>query len=183
VTVGGGSEQRSGCSRFFPQSSQFLLNQSSNVFDASQYGAIFLNHDSQSIIQSGGTINGSNLTLYGVARFQECSENSGDYLDPRECQFYGTGIGYTVSYNFTALHSAVSESMLHSASVLAKWLNECIFIQPLFQVLGDEGIVRQALGRSAFTISAKVAPLKLTNFENSFAESAAATNLWFLIVL
>jgi hypothetical protein len=43
--------------------------------------------------------------------------------------------------------------------------------------------VRQALGRAAFKISATLAPLKITNFEDSFAESAAATNLWFLIVL
>ena len=103
----------------FVKSSEVLLNESTGVFQATQYGAIFLNHDTQSVIVSS---DGSNSTLFGATRSQECSNNPGDYLDPSECQLYGTGIGYTVAYNFTALHSAVSDNKRQYALVPSKQL-------------------------------------------------------------
>ncbi|CAB9510069.1 Retinal-specific ATP-binding cassette transporter [Seminavis robusta] len=134
------------------EASNFTLTQGISVQGASQYGGIFMNHDPSSITQSNES--------YGATLSQNCSNNLGDYVEESECDNYGTGIGYTVAYNFTALHAA-----------------------PLFQALADEGIIRKALGRTTFKITTTIAPLPITELENTFEESANATNLWFLIVL
>jgi hypothetical protein len=67
---------------------------------ASMYGGLFFMHDAASVTKSNFT--------YGETMSELCLNNTGDYMQESECDLYGTGIGYTVAYNYTALHSAVS---------------------------------------------------------------------------
>jgi len=50
--------------------------------------------------------------IYGDKVSELCSENPGEYLGDSQCDLYGPGIGYTISYNFTALHAAVSNRFI-----------------------------------------------------------------------
>ena len=70
----------------------------SNLSDASQYGAIFFSHELNSIINGG--------RLYGEHTVNQCRNFTGDYMQSDDCQRY-KGIGYVISYNFTALHVSV----------------------------------------------------------------------------
>lgn len=135
------------------------INESSHfIFDmldtspASQYGGIFFTHESGSTTQSGET--------YGEQVSGNCSADRGDYLSESECARYGTGTGYAIAYNFTALHVA-----------------------PLFQMLADQSIIRHALGEMTFKLSAVIHPLPITNIEESFGAADDAFVLWFLVVL
>lgn len=56
-------------------------------------------------------------------------------------------------------------------------------LQPIYQALADEAIIREALGLLSFKITATNAPLPITSREEGFNEAADATTLWFLIVL
>lgn len=121
-------------------------------FAASQYGGIFFTHSTNSTIESGA--------LYGDIISGICANNTGDYLKPSECENYGKGFGYTVSYNFTAFH-----------------------IAPLFQTLADEALIRQVPGHTDMKISAAIHPMPITKREDSFAKAGDAFVLWFLVVL
>jgi hypothetical protein len=55
-------------------------------------------------------------------------------------------------------------------------------LQPLFQALADQAIIRQAID-SAFKISPTIHPLPLTKKEANFGEADDAFSLWFLVVL
>ena len=83
---------------FFVQTSLFLLSRSFSL-TASMYGGLFFTHDMASVTKS-------NLS-FGETISELCANSTGDYMQESECDLYGTGIGYTVAYNFTALHSAV----------------------------------------------------------------------------
>ena len=77
----------------------FLLEQSADVFEASQYGGVFFNHEPDSTTESGA--------VYADIIQETCANNSEGYLGDTQCDLYGAGVGYTVAYNFTALHAAV----------------------------------------------------------------------------
>ena len=84
----------------------FLLQASQDVFEtatsfqASQYGALYFTHDGQSTTDSG--------TSYADLVVASCQGVDRDYVDESTCGKY-RGYGYIVSYNFTALHSSVSD--------------------------------------------------------------------------
>lgn len=134
------------------ESSIFVLDQSANVFEASQYGGIFFNYELNSTTKTG--------EAYADTVSESCANNSEGYLGNSQCGLYGSGSGYTVAYNFTALHAA-----------------------PIFQMLADQSIIRDALGLTSFQISATNAPLPITSREEGYGESSDAFTLWFLIVL
>jgi hypothetical protein len=71
---------------------------------ASQYGAIFFNHDRNSLVAG----NASN-EIYSDLASQQCANTTETYLENSECDRYGAGIGYTIAYNFSALHGTVGE--------------------------------------------------------------------------
>jgi hypothetical protein len=84
---------------FLPQASQGVFETSSS-FQASQYGALYFTHDSQSTADDGASYADSVVT--------SCKEVVRDYVDNSTCERY-RGYGYIVSYNFTALHASVSD--------------------------------------------------------------------------
>lgn len=75
----------------------------SDSFQASQYGALYYTHDGQSFTEDGET--------YGDFVVSSCEAVDRDYFDEAACERY-RGYGYVVSYNYTALHSSVSEASL-----------------------------------------------------------------------
>ena len=131
--------------------SSLALNASRNDYIASQYGAVWFSHEVNSILNDG--------SLYGNTTVEECLSNPGNYTSEAVCQRFG-GIGYTIQYNFTALHAS-----------------------PLFQGLADEALVRSSLGSDDFVATVTIDPLPITVKESGFAEAESLTALWMLMVV
>jgi len=131
------------------QASQALAA-TSNLYQASTYGAILFNHDGSSQVEN---------ETFAEAVKAECDATPVDHSYEGHCNHYG-GIGYTIQYNFTALHVA-----------------------PLYQSLADEAIVRHHTGNDAFQIRTTVAPFPITGVEDSFGKAEDAFAAWFLVVL
>ena len=125
------------------KSSHFIFNQTNqSLLDATLYGGLFFTHEADSIVTAtycreetdpNNTFvitndteidAGSNLVCYNetypYAEFAKnhCLAHTGDYMEPSECDRYGSGIGYTIAYNFSALHAAVSHKMLGKSAFL-----------------------------------------------------------------
>lgn len=133
--------------------SSFSLSDTADVYMASQYGALYFTHEDGSTFS--GTVN------YGDTVVDTCEESfeAEDYVVPDQCGRY-RGIGYVVSYNFTAFHSSL-----------------------LYQALADEAIVREALLDDDISISATIHPLPITQREEEFGAAEDAFSAWFLVVL
>jgi hypothetical protein len=129
------------------------------MFAASQYGALFFTHDKGSIVEGAGENYTDAVYAQCMANAAEQLPQSGPYLNSAECLNYG-GIGYTVRYNYTAIHAA-----------------------PLYQSLADEAIVREALDDDAFKIKVTIHPLPLTEIESGLGAAEDAFSAWFLIIL
>ncbi|GKY90545.1 hypothetical protein MPSEU_000028200 [Mayamaea pseudoterrestris] len=128
------------------------LSATADQFAASKYGAVFFAHEPGSTIDSGD--------FYNVTVLSHCSNASNDYASSDECSNLAGGFGYTIQYNFTALHSA-----------------------PLFQILADEALAREALDSPNVTIDCTIAPLPITKSESSNRDADDAFSAWFLVIL
>lgn len=106
--------------------------------------------------QSTVTETGENYGDYVVS---SCQGIERDYVDETTCERY-RGYGYVVSYNYTAVHSSL-----------------------LYQSLGDEALVREALGDDEFKISPVIHPLPRTAIEETYGAAEDAFTAWFLVVL
>ncbi len=131
----------------YQQTSSSLVN-TSMAFMASQYGAIHFSHDA-------GSANYYNLTI------ANCLDQAKKeiYLNASFCK-YLRGIGYVISYNFTALHVA-----------------------PLFQALADEAIIRYAMDNMDYSISVSIHPLPLTSAETVYDQANNSLFAWVLLVM
>lgn len=136
----------------FSQSSVSLYN-TSNIYSASQYGAIWYTHELASTLDDG--------SFYNDTVVAECISNTAtaNYTSIANCASFG-GIGYVLSYNFTSLH-----------------------VGPLYQTLADEALVRQALDTDNFNIQVTIEPLPITTHEQKFGQAEDAFSAWFLVVL
>jgi ATP-binding cassette subfamily A (ABC1) protein 3 len=132
----------------------YSLADSALKSDVTQYGGIYISHDSSSETE----INSAAVN-FSSAVVEKCRKNNGTYETESECENYA-GMGYVIQYNFTALH-----------------------IAPLFQTLADEAIVREALNQSSFRIKTVLHPLPQTQEEDSLGKASNATLAWFLIIL
>lgn len=79
-------------------SSQLWNLSRSNAFAASQYGALYFTRDNSSILNETGELLDDEL-------YYACEEayEDADYMTLEECESF-LGLGYLISYNFTALH-------------------------------------------------------------------------------
>lgn len=120
---------------------------------ATRYGAIYFTHDAFST-----TTDGANYSEQAIAA---CLENTAgvDYMTEEQCDYFD-GIGYTVAYNFTSLHSSV-----------------------LYQSIADTAIIREALGDTGYKITPTIHPLPLTTAEENYAQAEDSFTAWFLLVL
>jgi len=73
--------------------------ESSGIYSASQYGAIYFTYEPNSTTNQ--------ISSYGKHAVKQCSNFTGHYMPQQECSNYA-GYGYVVAYNFTALHASVS---------------------------------------------------------------------------
>ena len=139
---------------FFPQSSKDLL-ETSNIYDASQYGSIWYTRDNFTEIR-GGSDNG---TDFSALIQQTCAtESSGlNYTTVADCDNF-QGVGYVIQYNFTGLHTG-----------------------PLFQALADQALARYATANKDITITTTIAPLPITKIEQSYGEGEDALLAWVLV--
>jgi ATP-binding cassette, subfamily A (ABC1), member 3 len=96
---------------------------------------------------------------FSEAAIGACLSRVGNYTTQSDCLAF-SGIGYTIQYNFTAIHVA-----------------------PLYQMLADQGIIREATGSLNFTIQTTIHPLPITNVEQNIGEADDAFTAWFLIIL
>lgn len=110
----------------------------------------------EALLASNANIVGSN---YSEVVVSTCLQNKGGYTTDSDCERYA-GINYVVQYNFTALHVA-----------------------PLYQMLADTAIVREALDENEFTIQTVIHPLPITAAEESIGKADDAFSAWFLIIL
>jgi hypothetical protein len=97
-----------------------------------------------------------NGASYDATVVDECILNQVNYTSVEKCSRFG-GIGYVIQYNFTALH-----------------------VTPLYQVLADEALVRQALNESSFNIECTIDPFPMTTLEDSYGKAADSFLAWFL---
>jgi len=96
---------------------------------------------------------------YSEAILRTCLAQPANYSSIDDCRSY-EGIGYTIQYNYTAIHAA-----------------------PLFQNLADEAIIREAMSDDEFKIQTVIHPLPITSAEADLGEADDAFTAWFLIIL
>mmetsp|Transcript_43481 Transcript_43481/g.48976 ORF Transcript_43481/g.48976 Transcript_43481/m.48976 type:complete len:2055 (-) Transcript_43481:245-6409(-) len=108
------------------------------------------------LVPTTGSVVGMN---YSEAVISKCLQQKGNYTTEADC-LARAGIGYVIQYNYTAIHAA-----------------------PLYQMLADEAIVREAIGDNEFKIQTVIHPLPITTVEDSFGEAENAFTAWFLIIL
>jgi hypothetical protein len=96
---------------------------------------------------------------YSEATISRCLQQNGNYTTEADCLAYD-GIGYVIQYNYTAIHAG-----------------------PLYQMLADEAIVREAIGDNGFKIQTVIHPLPITKTEDSLSEAEDSFTAWFLIIL
>jgi ATP-binding cassette subfamily A (ABC1) protein 3 len=103
----------------------------------------------------------SSSKSYNESVVEKCLESAADadYTSVEDCYRLG-GIGYVIQYNFTALH-----------------------VSPLYQVLADEALVREAKNDTGFNIQCTIAPLPITRIEDTYSAAEDAFTVWFLVVL
>lgn len=99
-------------------------------------------------------------TAFNASTIGACRGTSfaATYSNVPSCEDFG-GVGYTIHYNYTALHVA-----------------------PLYQALADEALLRAATNSNA-SIEVTIDPLPPTRVELKLAGAQSATTAWFLVVL
>ena len=110
----------------------------------------------KNIVPTSNNVVGKNYTQEVISR---CIRQKGNYTTESDC-LARDGIGFTIQYNYTAIHAA-----------------------PLYQMLADEAIVREAIGENEFKIQTVIHPLPTTAAEDSIGEADDAFTAWFLIIL
>ena len=97
--------------------------------------------------------------LYNSTVINLCNSRPTGNFSSTTCSDFD-GVGYVIQYNYTAIH-----------------------VSPLYQVVADEALVRQARNDDNFTMQCTIDPLPITSVESSFKESENAFAAWFLVVL
>lgn len=135
--------------------SSISLYNSSSIFAASQYGAIWYTHELGSTIVNGS----SNKTFVETVKSQCVTyANLGlNYTTAEDCDRF-RGLGYVIQYNFTGLHTS-----------------------PLYQTLADQALVRYATNNPEFTITTTIAPLPITKSEEGYGQAEDVFLVWLLV--
>ena len=124
------------------------LAKSSQTEATSKYGAIWFSHFQSSV---------TNGVMYNDTVINQClfASTLGNYSS--DCARFG-GVGYTVQYNFTALHAAL-----------------------LYENVANEVLVRHATSNPNFTVETTIAPLPVTANESNLAVGDISFLVWFLV--
>lgn len=141
-----------------PQNTSSIQDASSNLietstlFESTQYGALYFTHDTDSLVNGDA----ETAVKYNDAVYTACVERE---QDPAECERF-SGIGYTVSTNFTSLHAPL-----------------------LYQAIADEAIIRSAIQNPDISINPAIHPLPITSAEEAYISGEDSFMAWFLLVV
>ena len=136
----------SNCSFLYKGS--LYLNNTSNSNLVTRYGAVWFSHFEDSFI---------NGVTYQSSVASQCSALIHLLNYSTGCSRFN-GVGYTVQYNFTALHAAL-----------------------VFENMATEALVRQGTSNSDIWIKTTIAPLPVTKVEENIRAGTDAFLIWFLV--
>ena len=125
-----------------------MLNATSSEHAHTIYGAIWFSHFQDSM--SNGTSYSSEVSAQCVVTNQLLNYTA-------ECSRFN-GVGYTVQYNFTAIHAA-----LH------------------FEQVANEALVRRGTSDDTITVETIISPLPVTKVEEKIGAGIDAFLAWFLV--
>jgi len=133
-----------------------------SIYEASQYLDLFQNSYAASKYGAIWFTHDQLSSLddgrsYDEAVIEQCRFISPQLTYKRDCERYG-GIGYVIQYNFTALHASV-----------------------MYENIANEALVRHGTGNPNFKVETTIAPLPLTNTEESIGAGEDAFAVWFLV--
>jgi hypothetical protein len=125
-----------------------MLRDTANTHATSMYGAIWFSHLDDS---------STNGMLYRDAVAKQC-----DYVDQflyysQGCDRF-KGVGYTIQYNYTALHGAL-----------------------LFEKLANEALIRRGTSNFEISVETTIQPLPVTTVEKRIGAGTDAFLAWFLV--
>lgn len=125
-----------------------MLNATGSQHPYTLYGAIWFSHFHDST--SNGTSYNSQITA-------QCSVTNQLLNYSTECSRFN-GVGYTVQYNFTAIHAAL-----------------------LFEQVANEALLRRGTSDNSITVETIVSPLPVTKMEEKIGAGIDAFLAWFLV--
>lgn len=99
----------------------------------------------------------SNGTSYNSQIAAQCSVTNLLLNYSSECSRFN-GVGYTVQYNFTAIHAAL-----------------------LFEQVANEALLRRGTNDNSITVETIVSPLPVTKMEEKIGAGIDAFLAWFLV--
>jgi hypothetical protein len=122
------------------------LTSDSNAF--ARYGAVWFSHFEESITNGGS---------YYSSVAAQCSAVIDRLNYSVGCSRFN-GVGYTVQYNFTALHAAL-----------------------VFESMATEALVRHGTKNPEIRVVTTIAPLPVTKVEENIGAGTDAFLIWFLV--
>ena len=125
-----------------------MLRATSSDHSYAAYGAIWFSHFQDS------TSNGASYDTQVVA---QCNATNHLLNYTVECSRF-SGVGYTVQYNFTAIHAAL-----------------------LFEQVANEALLRRGTNNDNITVETMISPLPVTAVEENIGAGIDAFLAWFLV--
>lgn len=125
-----------------------MLNNTRSQHPYSTYGAIWFSHFQDST---------SNGTSYNLEVMTQCSATNQLLNYTTDCTKFN-GVGYTIQYNFTAIHASL-----------------------LFEKIANEALARRGTNNADITVEAIISPLPVTSIEESIGAGIDAFLAWFLV--
>ena len=125
-----------------------MLYNTSRQNPYSRYGAIWYSHFQDSM---------SNGTSYNMEVMAQCSATNYRLNYTSECTRYN-GVGYTIQYNFTAIHASL-----------------------LFELIANEALARHGANNADIKVETIISPLPVTSTEERIGAGVDAFLAWFLV--
>ena len=125
-----------------------MLRATSSDHSYTAYGAIWFSHFQDSL---------TNGTSYFLRTMAQCSATNDLLNYTTDCSRF-QGIGYTVQYNFTAIHAAL-----------------------LFEQKANEALVRRGTSNVNIIVDTIISPLPVTRAEEKIGAGIDAFLAWFLV--
>ena len=119
-----------------------------NQYPYSMYGAIWYSHFQDSL---------SNDASYNMEVTSQCSATNQRLNYTTPCNRFN-GVGYTIQYNFTAIHASL-----------------------LFEQIANEALARRGANNTDITIETIISPLPVTSTEERIGAGVDAFLAWFLV--
>jgi hypothetical protein len=114
------------------------------------YGAIWFTHFQDTEIGTDGN-------LYNETVIAQCRASTNLLNYSSDCSRFD-GVGYTIQYNYTALHAAL-----------------------LFENLANQALARHGTNNSDINVETTIAPLPVTAVEQSIGAGMDSFLAWFLV--